>query len=71
MRIDKVVVLCAVCVWLVPAPAKAEWFLTPFIGAAFAGRVPDASKIDYGAAGGWMGRVAGFDVDTTNTGDAR
>ncbi|MEO6239630.1 MAG: outer membrane beta-barrel protein [Vicinamibacterales bacterium] len=69
MRIDRVVVLCAVCAWLAPVPARAEWFVSPFIGAAFAGRVPDGRKLDYGGAAGWMGRVAGFEVDASHVPD--
>ncbi|MDQ3068659.1 MAG: porin family protein [Acidobacteriota bacterium] len=69
MRIQKLMVLCALCVVLAPIRADAEWFISPFIGAAFGGRVPDAPKIDYGASGGWMGRVVGFEIDVSHRPD--
>ncbi len=69
MRIRKLIVLGAVCAVLVPARAHGEWFATPFIGAAFAGGVPEAPKIDYGGALGWMGSVAGFEVDISHRPD--
>nr|MDQ3349854.1 porin family protein [Acidobacteriota bacterium] len=69
MRLQKLMFLCVFCAALAPARAHAEWFASPFIGAAFGGSVPDEAKIDYGAAGGWMGRVAGFEVDISHRPD--
>jgi opacity protein-like surface antigen len=69
MRLQKLMFLCVFCAALAPARAHAEWFASPFIGAAFGGSVPDKAKIDYGAAGGWMGRVAGFEVDISHRPD--
>ncbi len=69
MRLQKLMFLCVFCAALAPARAHAEWFASPFIGAAFGGGVPDAPKIDYGVSSGWMGRVAGFEVDISHRPD--
>ncbi len=37
MSLRTLVVLAAFCVVLAPGEARAEWFLTPYIGSAFGG----------------------------------
>jgi len=69
MRIPRLLILCAVCSALVPAHAGADWFVSPFIGGAFGGGIAEGTKIDYGAAAGWMGRLAGFEVDVSQRPD--
>ena len=39
----------------VAAPARAQWFVSPFIGANFGGNTTDASASS-GVAAGWMGK---------------
>ncbi|MBA3637747.1 MAG: outer membrane beta-barrel protein [Acidobacteria bacterium] len=69
MPLRTFVMIGALCVVLTPARAGAEWFLTPFVGAAFGGGVADGPKVDYGGAAGWMGRVVGFEVDVSHRPD--
>ncbi len=73
-RLMLTAVTAAIAVAAVPARASADWFITPFIGANFAG---DASfgefdnfddeferRVDLGATLGWMGAgIAGFEID--------
>lgn len=66
MRIQKLILLGALYVVVVPTRAHAEWFATPFVGAAFAGSVPEGSRLDYGVAAGWLGPIAGFEVDISH-----
>ena len=69
MPLRTLVMIGALCVVLTPARAGAEWFLNPFVGAAFGGGVADGPKVDYGGAAGWMGRVVGFEVDVSHRPD--
>jgi hypothetical protein len=46
-----------------PAPARADWIFTPFVGGVFGGDTP-ASSVSFGADIGYMGAGAvGFEVD--------
>jgi opacity protein-like surface antigen len=46
-----------------PAPARADWFFTPYIGANFGGDAPDTS-VNFGGSLGYMGAgVIGFEID--------
>lgn len=69
MRMKRWIYLVGLLVALAPTPAHAEWFLSPFVGAAFGGSVPDAPRLDYGGAAGWMGSVVGFEVDVSHRPD--
>jgi opacity protein-like surface antigen len=62
------------CLVAAPAPAAADWLITPFIGANFAGnaRFGDFNdfedeferRVDMGASIGWMGAgIVGFEAD--------
>jgi len=66
MQMTRSIYLVGLLVALAPTPAHAEWFLYPFVGAAFGGGVPDAPKLDYGGSAGWMGSVVGFEVDVSH-----
>lgn len=69
MRIVSGAIVCAVCLLVLPARAAAQWSVTPHVGTAFGGSVPDAPRVDYGIAAGWMGRLVGFEVDFSRTPD--
>ncbi len=69
MRLRTFLACGIVCVVLVPGEARAEWFLSPFVGGAFGGGVAEPAKVDYGGSIGWMGRVVGFDVDVSHRPD--
>lgn len=59
----------AAALLLLPASARAEWFLTPFAGTSTGGSTVD-SRINFGAAAGWMGRgPVGFELDASWTPD--
>jgi opacity protein-like surface antigen len=60
--------------FVTPAPASADWLLTPFLGANFGGNANFGEfddfddeverRIDFGATLGWMGKgIVGFEVD--------
>ena len=68
------IVLAVFCMALAPREARAEWFLSPFLGGAFGGGVAEASKVDYGVSAGWLGygtglKVIGFEVDVSHRPD--
>lgn len=69
MRLRCLILAGALSVVLTPIEARAEWFLNPFIGAAFGGGVADAPKLEYGGSAGWMGDVVGFEVDLSHRPD--
>jgi len=46
-----------------PAPARADWFFTPYIGANFAGDADD-TNVNFGGSLGYMGAgILGFEAD--------
>jgi hypothetical protein len=55
----------------VPAAARAEWQVRPFIGFTFGGNTTfvdpegaiDSQNVVIGASGGWIGEVFGVEVD--------
>ena len=55
-------VLAAAAVLTVPAVARADGFLSPFIGVNFGGNTTDKSTV-FGGALGFMGQRAGFEID--------
>lgn len=68
----RLLVITAMALCLAPATASAEWILTPFIGASFAGgtdntdfeTVVDGSKLTYGGTITYLGAgILGFEVD--------
>jgi opacity protein-like surface antigen len=74
MRVSKLLLTGAMVVALWPAPARADWLFTPFVGANFGGNANFGDfddfddeferRVDFGATLGWMGAgVVGFEVD--------
>src|ERR1700752_2431667 len=66
--------LSAILIGAAPAPAAADWLLTPFVGANFGGNANFGDfatfddeverRVDFGASLGWMGKgIVGFEVD--------
>ena len=64
MRVNRIWMAAAACVLLSAAPARADWFVTPFIGGTFGGATdqPLFGKADamtrpgtWGVTGGWTG----------------
>jgi hypothetical protein len=57
--------------WLLPAPAAAEWQVRPFIGFSFGGATtfvdPDhaieTQNVVIGISGGWLGEIFGLEAD--------
>lgn len=57
--------------WLLPAPAAAEWQVRPFIGFSFGGATtfvdPDhaieTQNVVTGISGGWLGEIFGIEAD--------
>lgn len=64
MHLRKAVIIGALAlVALAPAPARADWLFTPFIGPNFGGETVE-QKLNYGASLDYMGAgVFGFEVD--------
>jgi opacity protein-like surface antigen len=65
MRVNTVLMAAAACVLLSAAPARAEWFVSPFLGGNFGGATdqPLYGKTDamtspttWGVSGGWTSR---------------
>jgi hypothetical protein len=60
-----------VALWLLPAPAAAEWQVRPFIGFSFGGattfvdpdRAIETQNIVIGMSGGWLGEIFGIEAD--------
>lgn len=53
----------------IPTPARADWLLTPYLGATFGQDAPDGD-LNYGASLAWMGAGAlGFEFDFSSTPD--
>jgi opacity protein-like surface antigen len=77
MRVSKLLMagaLSALLIGAAPAPASADWLLTPFVGANFGGNANFGDfatfddeverRVDFGASLGWMGKgIVGFEVD--------
>jgi opacity protein-like surface antigen len=77
MRVSKLLIATmatALTAALWPAPASADWLLTPFVGANFGGNANFGvfddfddeveRRVDFGATLGWMGGgIVGFEVD--------
>lgn len=64
MPLRKVLVMMIAALWLWPVPARAEWYVSPFVGGYFGGAVSEAPKVSFGASIGWMGsRHVGFEVE--------
>ncbi len=62
MRVRYLAVMCAVWLPLSAAPASAQWFVSPAIGASFGGDAND-SRMNVGVAAGFMSdQVIGFEV---------
>ena len=61
----------ALALWLLPAPAAAEWQVRPFIGFSFGGATtfvdPDhaieTQNVVMGISGGWLGEIFGLEAD--------
>lgn len=68
MRLQKLMFFCALCTVLAPARAHAEWFASPFIGAAFGG----GERLRPYAAGGlgWLRTRIGADDDFIQGGNS-
>jgi hypothetical protein len=57
--------------WLLPAPAAAEWQVRPFIGFSFGGattfvdpdRAIETQNVVTGISGGWLGEIFGIEAD--------
>ena len=72
-RILTVAVIFTVAVLALPKAARADWFITPFVGANFGGAtstedlddaLDDSSAFTYGVSGGFMGKgIIGFEED--------
>ena len=61
------VLVCAAVLLAVPGVARADWLLSPFVGATFGGAT-DGEHVTYGASMGYMGaRVIGFEIDFAHT----
>ena len=54
MRTLTLAVVGALTLLAVPSPARADWFVSPFVGATFKGDATHTSPA-VGVAGGWMG----------------
>jgi len=67
------VAMLALAVLILPKTARADWFITPFLGANFGGAtsvddlgdaLDDSSAFTYGVSGGWMGNgIIGVEGD--------
>jgi hypothetical protein len=72
-RVARVALVFALVVLALPTVARADWFITPFIGANFGGATSkndlgaalgDSSALTYGVSGGFMGKgIIGFEED--------
>ena len=63
MRVKQVLMCLALLAAVSAAPASAQWFVSPNVGAGFGGDTED-SKFNVGASVGWLGAgVVGFEVD--------
>ncbi len=69
MRLRALVFVAAFGVVFTPGEVRAEWLLTALAGGAFGGGVPQGTKLDYGAAAGWMGKIVGFEVEVSHRPD--
>jgi len=68
-----VALILTVAILGLPKTARADWFITPFIGANFGGAtstenlddaLDDSSRLTYGVSGGFMGKgIIGFEED--------
>ena len=63
MRVNKILIVAAACMLLSAAPARADWFVTPFFGGNFGGATdqPLFGKTEamtnpstFGVSGGWV-----------------
>jgi opacity protein-like surface antigen len=73
MRVRKPAILVGLALLLLlPAPARADWMLSPFLGTTFGSQLNDsdepddeyANKINYGATLTYMGGgIIGFEID--------
>lgn len=65
MRLKRSIILALLfgSLLAVPAPARADWIFTPYVGANFGGDTPDTS-LSVGSSLGYMGAgIIGFEVD--------
>jgi opacity protein-like surface antigen len=64
MRLKRVMLMALLgCILATPAPARADWFFTPYIGANFGGDADDAN-VNFGGSLGYMGAgIVGFEAD--------
>lgn len=51
-----------ICLLAAPAPARADWLVSPFVGAHAGADAPRTSP-SVGISGGWMGNLLGGEVD--------
>lgn len=70
MRFRTCVLVVAIALMsFIPTPARADWLLTPYLGATFGQDAPDGD-LNYGASLAWMGGgVLGFELDFSSTPD--
>jgi hypothetical protein len=54
--------IAAACILAAPSAARADWIVSPFIGAHLGANAPHTSPA-VGVSGGWMGKVVGAEVD--------
>jgi hypothetical protein len=55
-------IVTAACVLAAPSAARADWIVSPFVGAHVGGDAPRTSPA-VGVSGGWMGTIVGGEVD--------
>jgi opacity protein-like surface antigen len=66
--VKKLVMMAALALLFVPAPARADWLFTPNVGAGFGGDASGREHLTYGASIGWMGAgIFGFEADLAYT----
>lgn len=66
--VKKLVMMAALALLIVPAPARADWLFTPNVGAGFGGSASGREHLTYGASIGWMGAgIFGFEADLAYT----
>lgn len=66
-KLSASVLVCAAVVLGWPGAARADWLLSPFVGAT-SGGATEGEHVTYGASLGYMGaRVIGFEIDVAHT----
>lgn len=64
MPARRLLIMMVATLWLWPVPARAEWYVSPFVGGYFGGAVTEAPKVSFGGSIGWTGAHAvGVEVE--------